>query len=40
MGVTTANIDPVPLAARLEGVPNGVYFRWARLSVPARFLRR
>ncbi len=26
MGVPTANIAPVPLAAKLEGLPLGVYF--------------
>ncbi len=32
MGTPTANIDPLPLASRLEGLPNGVYFGWARLE--------
>ena len=35
MGIPTANIDPAPLAATLEGLPNGVYFGWARLETPA-----
>ena len=35
MGVPTANIDPLPLAEKLEGLPNGVYFGWARLEAPA-----
>ena len=31
MGVPTANIDPSPLEEALSGVPDGVYFGWARL---------
>ncbi|GAX73813.1 hypothetical protein CEUSTIGMA_g1264.t1 [Chlamydomonas eustigma] len=34
MGVPTANIDPKPLAGQLSGLPNGVYFGWAKLDVP------
>ncbi|KAK9909502.1 hypothetical protein WJX75_003231 [Coccomyxa subellipsoidea] len=32
MGVPTANIAPGPLAAKLEGLPLGVYFGWAQLD--------
>ncbi len=35
MGVPTANIDPAPLAAKLEKLPRGVYFGYARLEAPA-----
>ena len=35
MGIPTANIDPAPLAALLKGLPNGVYFGWARLEAPS-----
>ena len=31
MGIPTANLDPVPLEEALAGVPDGVYFGWARL---------
>ena len=34
MGVPTANIDPGPLEEVLSGVPDGVYFGWARLLPP------
>lgn len=35
LAVPTANIDPLPLAARLAALPRGVYFGWARLDAEA-----
>jgi len=32
MGIPTANINPDEIAAQLVGMPNGVYFGWAKLQ--------
>lgn len=32
MGIPTANLDPKPIADKLSGLHNGVYFGWAQLD--------
>eukprot|EP00959_Pyramimonas_sp_CCMP1952_P201946 4222902-Pyramimonas_sp.AAC.1 len=32
MGVPTANINPAEIVEEIEGLPNGVYFGWAKLE--------
>ena len=37
LGVPTANLDPAELGAALAGLPDGVYFGWAKLTPPSEW---